>query len=174
VMTDKDGSGAIDMEELKHCLKELKVEISEKEVEELHAESDMDSSHVIEFKEFIVLLALVYLLGVSSCSGSTSEPGQPTQKSRIGLPQLEATFDTIVEAFVFFDRNKDGYVSKEDLVDAINRSSPGRQGDKIGLERFEEMDWDKNGTVTFKEFLFAFTDWVGLEDEGDDDFVSPS
>ncbi len=59
-----------------------------------------------------------------------------TQKSRIGLPQLEATFDTIVEAFVFFDRNKDGYVSKEDLVDAINRSSPGRQGDKIGLERF--------------------------------------
>jgi calcium-binding protein CML len=89
VMADKDGSGAIDMEELKHCLKELKVEISEKEVEELHAESDMDSSHAIEFKEFIVLLALVYLLGVSSCSGSTSEPGQPTQKSRIGLPQLE-------------------------------------------------------------------------------------
>jgi calcium-binding protein CML len=36
------------------------------------------------------------------------------------------------------------------------------------------MDWDKNGTVTFKEFLFAFTDWVGLEDEGDDDFVSAS
>jgi calcium-binding protein CML len=36
------------------------------------------------------------------------------------------------------------------------------------------MDWDKNGTVTFKEFLFAFTDWVGLEDDGDDDFVSPS
>ncbi len=76
-MADKDGSGAIDMEELKHCLKELKVEISEKDVEELHAESDMDSSHAIEFKEFIVLLALVYLLGVSSCSGSTSEPGQP-------------------------------------------------------------------------------------------------
>jgi Ca2+-binding EF-hand superfamily protein len=64
-MADKDGSGAIDMEELKHCLKELKVEISEKDVEELHAESDMDSSHAIEFKEFIVLLALVYLLGVS-------------------------------------------------------------------------------------------------------------
>jgi hypothetical protein len=33
----------------------------------------------------------------------------------------------------------------------------------------EEMDWDKNGTVTFKEFLFAFTRWVGLDENEDDD-----
>ena len=32
-----------------------------------------------------------------------------------------------------------------------------------------EMDWDKNGTVTFKEFLFAFTRWVGIDNEDDDD-----
>lgn len=31
----------------------------------------------------------------------------------------------------------------------------------------EEMDWDKNGMVNFKEFLFAFTRWVGIEDEED-------
>jgi calcium-binding protein CML len=30
------------------------------------------------------------------------------------------------------------------------------------------MDWDKNGMVSFKEFLFAFTQWVGI-DEGDDE-----
>ena len=33
----------------------------------------------------------------------------------------------------------------------------------------EEMDWDKNGMVNFKEFLFAFTRWVGIEDNDDDD-----
>lgn len=60
------------------------------------------------------------------------------QRSRIGLPQLEATFDTIVEAFVFFDRNKDGYVSKDELVYVINEASPGRQGEKIGMQRFGE------------------------------------
>jgi calcium-binding protein CML len=27
------------------------------------------------------------------------------------------------------------------------------------------MDWDKDGMITFKEFLFAFTDWVGLEND---------
>jgi len=31
------------------------------------------------------------------------------------------------------------------------------------------MDWDKNGTVTFKEFLFAFTRWVGIDNEDDED-----
>lgn len=31
------------------------------------------------------------------------------------------------------------------------------------------MDWDKNGMVNFKEFLFAFTRWVGIDDAEDDD-----
>lgn len=31
------------------------------------------------------------------------------------------------------------------------------------------MDWDKNGMVTFKEFLFAFTHWIGFEDNDDDE-----
>ena len=29
----------------------------------------------------------------------------------------------------------------------------------------EEMNWSKDGRITFKEFLFAFTDWIGLEDD---------
>lgn len=33
----------------------------------------------------------------------------------------------------------------------------------------EEMDWDKNGMVNFKEFLFAFTRWVGIEDNDDEE-----
>lgn len=31
------------------------------------------------------------------------------------------------------------------------------------------MDWDKNGMVNFKEFLFAFTRWVGIEDGDEND-----
>lgn len=33
----------------------------------------------------------------------------------------------------------------------------------------EEMDWDKNGMVNFKEFLFAFTRWIGIDDVEDED-----
>ena len=31
-------------------------------------------------------------------------------------------------------------------------------------DRFAELDWDANGEVTFSEFLFAFMQWVGIED----------
>lgn len=33
----------------------------------------------------------------------------------------------------------------------------------------EEMDWDKNGMVNFKEFLFAFTRWVGIDEVDDEE-----
>jgi hypothetical protein len=31
----------------------------------------------------------------------------------------------------------------------------------------EEMDWDKNGKISFREFLFAFIDWVGIDMDED-------
>lgn len=32
------------------------------------------------------------------------------------------------------------------------------------------MDWDRNGMVTFKEFLFAFTRWIGIDDLSDEEW----
>lgn len=158
---DKNGNGTIELEELKECFKELQVCYTDEEIEELYAESDIDSNSGIDFKEFIVLLALVYLLEI---------PADKESKCRLGMPQLEVTFDRIVDAFVFFDKDGDGYVSKNEIVQAINDASPGsRHAGSIGLQRFEEMDCDKNGLITFKEFLFAFTNWVGVKDEESDD-----
>lgn len=72
LFADKNGDGSLDMEELKLCLQELQVEYSDQEVEEFHHESDMDSSHGIQFKEFIVVLALIYLLGRPTHTGTVS------------------------------------------------------------------------------------------------------
>lgn len=156
---DKNGNGALELEELKECFKELQVSFTDEEIKDLYAESDMNANSGIDFKEFIVLLALVYLL---------ASPTDQSSKSRPGLPQLEVTFERIADAFIFFDKDGDGYVSKKEIVEAIGQASPGsRHADRIGLKRFEEMDWDKNGLITFKEFLFAFTNWVGVKDEED-------
>ncbi|KAH9311907.1 hypothetical protein KI387_026942, partial [Taxus chinensis] len=158
---DKDSNGTIDVQELKDCFHELQVSLTDEEITEFHHICDMDESKGIEFNEFIVVLSLVYLL---------EEPANPISKSRIRLPDLEATFDTIVDTFVFFDKDGDGYVSKNEILRAINEASPGgRAADRIGMRRFEEMDFDKNGMITFKEFLFAFTHWVGVDDDDDDD-----
>jgi len=32
-------------------------------------------------------------------------------------------------------------------------------------ERFNEMDWDRNGEVSFKEFFLAFLEWSGVEQQ---------
>ncbi|KAH7684245.1 calcium-binding protein CML protein [Dioscorea alata] len=158
---DEDANGAIDHEELKRCFNKLEVSCTEEEFNDLFEACDINENMGIKFNEFIVLLCLVYLLKV---------PEPSHAKSRIGLPHIESTFETLVDAFVFLDKNKDGYVSKTEMIQAINETSSGeRSSGRIAMKRFEEMDWDRNGTVTFKEFLFAFTSWVGIDDNEEED-----
>jgi calcium-binding protein CML len=58
----------------------------------------------------------------------------------MGLGDLEATFETLVDAFVFLDKNKDGYVSKDEMIQAINETIGGeRSSRRIGMRRFGEL-----------------------------------
>ena len=57
-------------------------------------------------------------------------------------------------------------------MDKDKRSSLKHNSHKTGrsltAQRFAEMDWDTNGQVSFKEFLFAFEGWVGLDEDEDE------
>jgi calcium-binding protein CML len=58
----------------------------------------------------------------------------------MGLGNLEATFETLVDAFVFLDKNKDGYVSKDEMIEAINETTTGeRSSGRIAMKRFGEF-----------------------------------
>ncbi|XP_038702220.1 probable calcium-binding protein CML22 isoform X2 [Tripterygium wilfordii] len=152
---DEDANGVIDHGELKRCLQKLQVNLEDKEVEDLFNSCDIDESKGIQFNEFIVLLCLIYLLAEPSSS--------PDSTSKMGSPQLEATFDTIVEAFLFLDKNGDGKLNKKDMIKAMNESSPWEKSPSHVTEsRFKEMDWGRKGNVSFREFLFSFVDWVGI------------
>ncbi|WVZ77479.1 hypothetical protein U9M48_025338 [Paspalum notatum var. saurae] len=158
---DEDSNGEIDQLELKHCFQNLGIESTDEEIKDLFEACDIYEHMGMKFNEFIVFLCLVYLL---------NDPAVSEARKRMGLGNLEPTFETLVESFVFLDKNKDGYVSKNEMIQAINETTAGeRSSGRIGMKRFEEMDWDKNGTVTFKEFLFAFTRWVGIDNEDDDE-----
>ncbi|GAB4845853.1 Probable calcium-binding protein cml21 [Ancistrocladus abbreviatus] len=159
---DEDKNGVIDQEELRRCFHNLEISSTEEEINDLFRECDVNDDMGMNFNEFIVLLCLVYLL--------KGEPMSAQSKPWIGMPNLESTFETLVNAFAFLDKNKDGYVSKSEMIDAINETTTGeRSSGRIAMRRFEEMDWDKNGMVNFKEFLFAFTHWVGIDEAEDDD-----
>ncbi|ONH99510.1 hypothetical protein PRUPE_6G033600 [Prunus persica] len=159
---DEDSNGAIDQEEMKKCFYKLEVSFTDEEISDLFEACDINEDMGIKFNEFIVLICLVYLLKDDSNDVHT--------KLHMEMPDLEATFETLVDAFVFLDKNKDGYVSKSEMVQAINETTTGeRSSGRIAMKRFEEMDWDKNGMVNFKEFLFAFTRWIGIDDLEDED-----
>ncbi|KAL5542587.1 hypothetical protein UlMin_010297 [Ulmus minor] len=153
---DEDSNGAIDLEELKKCLQQLQLHFTEEDIEDLFHSCDIDGSEGIQFNEFIVLLCLIYLL--------KDQPSSSHTTSKMGSPQLKATFDTIIEVFSFLDKNGDGRLNKKDVVKALNDSSPSeRSPAHITRTRFREMDSDRSGNVGFREFLFAFIHWVGMD-----------
>ncbi|CAK9318860.1 unnamed protein product [Citrullus colocynthis] len=155
---DEDSNGSIDREELKKCLQQLQMHMTEDEVEDLFHSCDIDGSAGIQFNEFIVLLCLIYLL---------KDEHSPT-KSKLGSPQLEATFDTIIQAFIFLDKNGDGKLNRKEMVKALNEASPyERSPARITKTRFKEMDWNNSGKVNFREFLFGFINWVGIDTDDD-------
>ncbi|XP_030462982.1 probable calcium-binding protein CML22 [Syzygium oleosum] len=152
---DEDSNGAIDKEELKKCLEEVQLHLSEKDVEDLFHSCDIDENQEIQFTEFIVLLCLIYLL---------KEAASTDETEKIGSPSVEATFDTIIEAFLFLDKDGDGKLKKKDVFKALNEASPRERSPRhVNRKRFKEMDWGRKGNVTFREFLFTFIDWVGVE-----------
>ncbi|EXB51070.1 putative calcium-binding protein CML21 [Morus notabilis] len=154
---DEDSNGAIDQEEMKKCFHKLGISFTEEEISDFFNACDINEDMGIKFNEFIVLLCLVYLLKDGQTAIHT--------KLKVVMPNQETTFETLVDAFVFLDKNKDGYVSRSEMVEAINETTSGeRSSGRIAMKRFEEMDWDKNGMVSVKEFLFAFTRWVGIDE----------
>ncbi|KAI3440816.1 uncharacterized protein J3R85_003047, partial [Psidium guajava] len=152
---DEDSNGTIDKEELKKCLEEMQLHLSEKDVEDLFHSCDIDENQEIQFIEFIVLLCLIYLLKEASSTNETE---------KIGSPSIQATFDTIIEAFLFLDKDGDGKLKKKDVIKALNEASPKEKSPRhVTMKRFKEMDWSRKGKVSFREFLFTFVDWVGVE-----------
>ena len=119
------------------------------------------------------------------------------QASDILSPQLQATFNIIIEAFLFLDKKGKGKLNRKDVVQALNEaSSLERSPSHVTHTRFsifilsnviyiidqqqvgpcfrvhvillmtaEEMDWNRKGKVGFREFLFAFIDWVGMDSD---------
>ncbi|KAH6778151.1 Calcium-binding EF-hand family protein [Perilla frutescens var. hirtella] len=158
---DEDSNGTIDNEELKKCLHAFEFSISDEEIDDLFSYCDMDENEGIQFKEFIVLVCLIYLL--------TDAPTSPNTKLKMCSPKIEATFNTIIEVFLFLDKNGVGKLKKKDVVKALNEASPREKSPShITRSRFREMDWDKNGKVSFKEFLFSFIGWVGIDCDDED------
>lgn len=243
---DEDGNGTLEFEELRQCLDAMGAHMTIEDAQAMFDEVDIDHSRGLDFREFVVALALGCVLqlfptinmysgvdlreaegtedGAAAASASPSLPpasappaasspmadgrrgvenplasrssGSPKPpslgergraKSYVRTKQMTAVVQamkTCIETFMLFDDNGDGVLQKTEVMETLKeKSKNARRHSGVGFgaasflsqERWEAMDWDRNGSVTFREFCLSFYDWIcpngdtDLEDDDDDD-----
>nr|XP_043609586.1 probable calcium-binding protein CML22 isoform X2 [Erigeron canadensis] len=109
---DTDSNGNINRAELTKCLQKLQFNCTEHEIDDIYESCDLGGSKGMRFNEFIVVLCLIYILVGTSSSSPTA--------TTMGSLELKATFDSIIEAFLYLDKNGDGKLDKKDMIQAMN------------------------------------------------------
>jgi len=97
------------------------------------------------------------------------------QKGRMLVEGLKI----VLEAYCLFDQDGSGTIDKDEVLGMIAEASSGgakrahgaSQGTSAMLssERWNQLDWDDDGSVTLREFISAFYSWVGLDDDDEMD-----
>lgn len=173
-------------------MEDLGVSVSEKELKEVFDESDMRRDHSLDFDEFVVSIAIGYLLGiipdfhekslanvdpkgVNVNSNNTKKTTSGDEKKKMfGMIdkqrkfQLAGAFNLVVDAYLMFDKDASGTIQQDEMnmiLQEKQKVSAGVASKFLNKERWNELDWDQNGTITFQEFLLAFEKWVGIGDD---------
>jgi calmodulin len=123
---DRNGDGRITLEELRQTLEELDEEPADEELKALMIKADADGNQTIDFAEFLAFM-------------------------RRRLSQRGAEGE-IRDAFDTFDRNGDGLVSIDELLQVMEML-----GETMTQQEAEDSlrraDSDGDGQLTYKEFV---------------------
>ncbi|GJP46128.1 hypothetical protein CLOM_g5451 [Closterium sp. NIES-68] len=162
-----EGREGMTMDELKAALGQLQVTVSEGELKAIFEQAEFDPSYgegsetvteeptLVCFNAFVLCLGIVFLL----------ESADSEQKSRLGTGDINSAFQIIVDAFIYFDEDHDGQLTRVEIEKGFSSRNSLKEGTLLRniSMRMEEMDRDSNGVCTFVEFLNAFVGWVGSQ-----------
>ncbi|GMH32195.1 hypothetical protein BSKO_00029 [Bryopsis sp. KO-2023] len=144
---DEKKNGVIDIGGLVKNLAHIGIEESDHDILlNIFTAADIDNSKRIDEKEFIILLAIFHLL-------KGSDPDFNLNKD------VRTTFQVAEDTFCYFDSSRDGYIEKEEVRAAILKSDGGEML-SMAQQRFNELDWDKNGNISYAEFVYGLSRWV--------------
>jgi len=121
---DKNGDGAISVEELGRIINALGMKLTDMELQDMINEIGTDGGEVIDFQQF------VSLMGRQSGDKETE----------------------IREAFKIFDRDGDGRISANELKEVMLNMGE-KIGDKEIADIIKEADLDGDGEISYAEFV---------------------
>ncbi|KAK2162461.1 hypothetical protein LSH36_98g04005 [Paralvinella palmiformis] len=125
-MIDKDGDGAISLEEFKDMMKKFGGNLTNEELQSLISEHDMDKSGQIEFEEFIEM--------VRKMKADEGEGGKE---------------DTMRAAFSAFDQDGNGTISATEMREVMIKLGQDLTDEQI-KEMISEADVDGDGQINYK------------------------
>ncbi|XP_050379172.1 calcium-dependent protein kinase 1 [Argentina anserina] len=121
---DTDNSGTITYEELKAGLPKLGTKLSESEVRQLMEAADVDGNGTIDYIEFIT--------------------------ATMHMNRMDRE-DHLYTAFEYFDKDKSGYITMEELEQALKKYNMGDE--QTIKEIIAEVDTDLDGRINYDEFV---------------------
>nr|ACV67260.1 centrin-like protein [Brachionus manjavacas] len=123
---DADGSGTIDVKELKVAMRALGFEPKKEEIKKMIAEIDKEGAGTIDFNDFLTLM-----------SQKMSE---------------KDTKEEILKAFKLFDHDENGKIGFKDLERVAKELGENLTEEEI-QEMIDEADLDHDGEINEAEFL---------------------
>ncbi|KAJ4840037.1 Calcium-dependent protein kinase 17 [Turnera subulata] len=121
---DTDGSGTITLEELKQGLAKQGTRLSEYEVKQLMEAADADGNGTIDYDEFIT--------------------------ATMHMNRMDRE-DHLYTAFQHFDKDNSGYITTEELEQALR--DYGMHDGRDIKEIISEVDTDNDGRINYDEFV---------------------
>lgn len=124
---DKDGSGAIDIDELAEVMKSLGQNPTRSELQAMIDEVDESGEGEIDFDEFLMMMAKALTKEVDSK-------------------------EEMMKCFKVFDKDGSGEIAREDLHHIIATMAEKLTEDEI-KDFIDEADKDGDGSIDYEEFI---------------------
>lgn len=183
-------NGHLDHTGLEQAMKRLHVDMTLDDILDLFDFVNVQEKKEISMKEFLVALTIGMVLEAipALVDGAPVQTGSPAQtpngtikKGDAAKPgmlrrsfsgflghnlEIKEMLNLIVSAYLIFDPEGKGYIEKSGIEKML--AEDGKKGGNnamLSQQRWDEMDWDANGTIDFAEFVYSFTSWVDLTEE---------
>ncbi|KAG2483577.1 hypothetical protein HYH03_017584 [Edaphochlamys debaryana] len=126
---------------------------------EVLALPDVAEGVPVTHADLVVIFTVIHLLDSAA------------KRRTIRQQEVRACLELMEKSFMFFDSSADGCIERKELAMALKSGTRvfGRKASKSLADRlFDQLDWSKDGQITFKEYLIGM-ERIIMETAGEED-----